>query len=120
MTFASVLAFEASSFFETMGGAALLAAIFYVAARLLTPDKSEQKIAEIGTSAIIFGVLYWLVSMVPFLSWLQGLMQTVGIVWLCYKWLDFSLLRSLGVMAVILATYLVLIFILATVIFSIH
>ena len=118
MPFASVLAFQASSFFETMGGAALLSGIFYISARLLAPDKSEQKISEIGTAAIIFGVLYWLVSMVPFLSWLQGLMSSVGIVWLCYKWLDFSLLRSLGVMAIILVAYVILILILASFIFS--
>lgn len=86
----------------------ILAAILFGALVLLAENRSKEKIETYAVTAGIMGVLFWLLSLVGWFLlgafvWISAL-----VLWTSYKLLDFSLLRSVGVLVAVLLGWMLL------------
>lgn len=81
-----------------MLASAVFAVVFFGALVLMAEDRSKDKLQTYGVTAGCLSLLLWLLSMVYWL-FLPPLIIVVALVlWTCYKWLDFTILRSVGVL----------------------
>lgn len=96
-----LLAFRAVTFFTDMVQGILFGVCSLVAIFLMAEDRSREKRGEYLMAAVISAVIYWLLWM-AWGSLLSGAWVLFGVPWVCYKWLDFSLVRSLVALVVLL------------------
>lgn len=102
-----VLAFDALTFFSTMLAAVIFGALFLGAVYCVAEDRSKAKRGEYLMTAGICAVLYWLLHMIDIFL-LGPLWVLIGVPWVCCKWLDISIARSLLALLIVMGGHFLL------------
>ena len=112
---AAVIAFQPGVFIAGIAKAVILGISLFGALALVAEDRSKDKIETYLVAASCFAFVFWFLSLFVLFESVAPIVEIGGLVWLAYKWLDFSILRSL----LALVVYLILNFIFHYLLFSI-